>query len=116
MEGGELTLANGTTVTMTDGNWDSEVLESELPVLVDFFTDSCAPCRAMSPAIDAVALEYAAKAKVGKLNMIDYPATAMRYRISAVPTLMVFKGGEIIAQIVGALNQAQLRRLLDKHV
>ena len=101
---------------MTDDNWESEVLQAGVPVLVDFFTDSCAPCRAMSPAIDALAIEYAAKARVGKLNMVDYPATAMRYRISAVPTLMVFKGGEVVAQKIGALNQAELRRLLDKHV
>ena len=109
-------MAGGNTLTITDDNWVSEVLQSDVPVLVDFFTDSCAPCRAMSPAIDAVAGEYSAKAKVGKLNMIDYPATAMRYRISAVPTLLVFKGGEVVAQNIGALSQAELRRLLDKHV
>ena len=113
---GNAIMKAGITVTITDDNWDVEVLRSSVPVLVDFFTDACAPCRAMRPVIEALAAEYAGQAKVGILNMVDYPATAMRYRITAVPTLLLFKDGDVVAQNVGALNQTGLRRLIESYL
>jgi thioredoxin 1 len=109
-------MAGTNTLTITDGTWDSDVLKADVPVLVDFWADGCPPCRMMSPSIDSVADEYAGKAKVGKLKTDENPAAAMRYRVRAVPTLLVFKGGDVVAQKVGALSKVELKRLLDQHL
>ena len=103
-------------LTITDSTWEAQVLKADVPVLVDFWADGCAPCRTMSPAIDALADEYAGKARIGKLKLEDNVETAMRYRVMAVPTLLVFKGGDVVAQKVGALGKTELKRLLDQHL
>jgi len=93
------------TATVSDKTFDQEVLKSTEPVLVDFFATWCGPCKAMAPALDAVATEMKGKLKVVKLDVDQNPATTQKYRIQAMPTLMMFKGGEIVAQNVGALVQ-----------
>ena len=87
-------------VTTTD--FDQEVLQSDVPVLVDFWAAWCGPCRAIAPHVDAVAEEYAGKAKVVKLNVDDAPEIAGRYGVQSIPTLIVFKGGQKVGEMVGA--------------
>ena len=109
-------MAGDNTLNFTDTAFDDDVLNSEVPVLVDFWAPWCGPCRAMSPAVDSVADEYAGKLKVGKLNTDDNPGTAMRYQIRGIPTLLLFKGGKVVDQRVGAMGKPDLKKMLDPHL
>ena len=109
-------MAGNDTLTFTDTAFDQEVLGSDLPVLVDFWAQWCHPCLQMAPTIDAVASEYAGKVKVGKLDIESNNDTAMRYRVTGIPTLILFKGGQVVAQQVGLVGKSELRKLLDAHV
>jgi thioredoxin 1 len=109
-------MSGANTLTFTDATWDSEVLNSEVPVLVDFWAEWCGPCRMMSPTVDAVADAYVGRAKVGKLNVDDNGATGMRYNVRGIPTLLVFKGGKVVEQKVGAVGKADVQKMLDAHV
>ncbi len=109
-------MAGANTLTFTDATFDQDVLSSEVPVLVDFWAEWCGPCRMMSPTVDAVASDYAGKAKVGKLNVDDNGGTAMRYNIRGIPTLLLFKGGRIVEQRVGAVGKSEVQKMLDAHV
>jgi thioredoxin 1 len=93
------------TRIVTDADFNKEVLESTVPVVVDFFAEWCGPCKAMAPALDAVATEMKGTVKVAKLDVDHNPAISQKFRIQAMPTLMIFKGGKPIAQHVGALVQ-----------
>jgi thioredoxin 1 len=104
------------TQTFTDATWDSEVLNSQVPVLVDFWAEWCGPCRMMSPTVDAIADAYAGRVKVGKLNVDDNGATGMRYNVRGIPTLLLFKGGKVVEQKVGAIGKSDLQKMLDPHV
>jgi len=108
-------MAGENTLTFTDAAFDQDVLNSEVPVLVDFWAPWCGPCRAMSPTVDAVATEFAGKIKVGKLNTDDNPATAMRYQIRGIPTVLLFKGGQIVEQRVGAMPKPELIKMISAH-
>ena len=101
------------TVELTDDNFKSEVVESDVPVLVDFWADWCAPCKAIAPAVEEIADEYQGKAKVGKLDVDNNQQVAMEYGIRSIPTLLIFKNGEVADQIVGAVPKAQLTKKLD---
>lgn len=96
-----------------DKNFEQEVLQSDKPVLVDFWAEWCAPCRALSPTVDAVAQDYQGKAKVVKLNVDDSPQVAQRYGIRGIPTLIVFKGGNESDRVVGMTGKENLARMLD---
>ena len=109
-------MAAENTLTFTDGAFDQDVLKSDTPVLVDFWAPWCGPCKAMAPTVDAIATEYAGKVKVGKLNTDDNPATAMRYSIRGIPTLLLFKGGQVVEQVVGLADKDALKKVIDKHV
>ena len=100
----------------TDSAFDQEVLNADLPVLVDFWAPWCGPCRAMAPTVDAVAKEFAGQIKVGKLNTDDNPGTAARYQIRGIPTLLLFKGGKVVDQRVGAMPKADLLKMIMPHV
>ena len=102
---------------VSTADFDKEVLQSEQPVLVDFWAVWCGPCRAIAPAVDAVAEEYAGKAKVYKLNVDDSPEIAGRYGVMSIPTLMIFKGGQKVGELVGGQNTKQtIGAALAQHV
>jgi len=109
-------MAGTNTLTFTDGAFDSDVLKAPEPVLVDFWAEWCGPCRMMSLTIDNIASEYAGKAKVGKLNVDDNGQTAMRYNVRGIPTLLLFKGGKVVDQRVGAVGKDEVQKMLNAHV
>ncbi|MCL4855109.1 MAG: thioredoxin [Bryobacteraceae bacterium] len=109
-------MAGENTLTFTDASFDKDVLNSEVPVLVDFWAEWCGPCRMMSPAVEALAADYAGKLKVGKVNVDDNGGTAMRYNIRGIPTLLLFKGGQVVEQRVGAIGKSELQKMVDGHV
>ena len=109
-------MAGVNTLTFNDATFDTDVLNSEAPVLVDFWAEWCGPCLMMAPTIDWIATEYAGKVKVGKLNVDDNGGTAMRYGIRGIPTLLLFKGGRVVEQRVGAVGKSEVQKMLDPHV
>jgi thioredoxin 1 len=109
-------MAGDNVLNLTDAGFDTDVINSPQPVLVDFCAEWCGPCRMMGPTIDVIATEYAGKAKVGKLNVDDNGQTAMRYNIRGIPTLLLFKGGKVVEQRVGAVGKSEVQKMLDPHV
>ncbi len=109
-------MAGQDTLEFTDQNFEQEVLKSEKPVLVDFWAEWCGPCRMMSPAVESLATDYAGRAKVGKLNVDENQSVAGRYNIRSIPTLLLFKNGQIQDQLVGAKPKDIIAKLLDKHI
>ncbi len=101
---------------ITEADFETEVLESDKPVLVDFWAPWCGPCRMVGPEVEAVVAEYAGRANVVKINVDEQPELAGRYGIMSIPTIIVFKNGEIAEQSVGAVNRGKLREMLDKHI
>jgi len=99
-------MAGQNTLEFTDAGFDQDVLRSDVPVLVDFWAEWCGPCRQMTPTIDALATEYVGKAKIGKLDVDANGATAMRYNVRGIPTLLLFKGGLVVEQRVGATGKS----------
>lgn len=107
-------MASDAVLTLTDATFDRDVLQSDLPVLVDFWATWCAPCKAIGPLVDSIAADYAGKVKVGKVNVDDNPATLGRYGVRGIPTLILFKGGKVVDQVVGAVPKSQLDALIAK--
>lgn len=106
----------GDVVMIGDAEFQREVLESQEPVLVDFTATWCPPCRILAPVLDALASEYKGRMKFTKLNVDDHQRTAQEYGIRATPTLLVFKQGRVVKQIVGAVPRAKLEEALRPHV
>jgi thioredoxin 1 len=109
-------MAGSNTLTFTDSSFDTDVLNSDVPVLVDFWAEWCGPCRMMGPTVDQVAVDYTGKVKVGKLDVDSNQQTAARYGIRGIPTLLLFKGGKIVDQKVGAIGKPEFQKMLDSHV
>ncbi len=105
----ERSNAPAAPITVTDSTFAREVLESDLPVLVDLWAPWCGPCRMIAPVVEKIARDYAGRLKVAKLNVDDNPQTAMRYQVQGIPTLLIFKGGRVADRIVGAVPEPLLR-------
>ncbi len=101
---------------LSDATFDSEVLKSSVPYLVDFWAPWCGPCRMVAPIIEELAQEYAGKLKVGKLNVDDHQQMAARYGVASIPTIMLFKDGQLVERIVGALPKPMLKEVIDRHI
>ena len=109
-------MACANTLDFTDATFDKDVLNSEVPVLVDFWAEWCGPCRMMTPTVDAIANDYVGKVKVGKVNVDENGGTAMRYNVRGIPTLLLFKGGQIVEQKVGAVGKPELQKMIEAHL
>lgn len=103
-------------VHVTDDSFEEEVLKSPEPVLVDYWADWCGPCKMIAPVLDEIAGEYAGRIKVAKLNIDENPGTPPRYGIRGIPTLMLFRGGEVEATKVGAVSKSQLTAFIDTNL
>lgn len=103
-------------ITLTKDNFKSEALQSPIPILVDFWAPWCGPCRAIAPALTEIAAEYAGRLSVGKLNVDEEPALAEQYHVSGIPNLKLFRNGEIIAELVGALPKAEILKRIEPYL
>jgi len=108
-------MAGNAIFEITDQNFDQDVLKSDKPVLIDFWATWCGPCRAIAPIVEELAREYEGKVKVGKMDVDRNQATPMRYGVRGIPTLLVFKDGQVKEQIVGYVPKEQIQKALDKH-
>jgi thioredoxin 1 len=109
-------MASADILELSDDNFDTEILKSDTPALVDFWAVWCGPCRQIAPTVEALASEYKGKLKVAKMNIDDHQITPQKYGIRSIPTLLVFKGGQVVGQIVGAVPRSKLEAEIKKHV
>jgi thioredoxin 1 len=109
-----MTMASENIVEVTDSNFQTEILASKLPVLVDFWATWCAPCRAIAPHVEALAKDYDGKVRVGKCDIDSNPEVATQYDIRSIPTLLVFKDGKVAGQVVGAVPRAKIEEMIKK--
>lgn len=107
-------MASDNVLEFTDDNFDSEVINSDKPVLVDFWATWCAPCKAIAPTIDALADSFNGKVKIGKVNVDDNPGIPGQFGVRGIPTLILFKDGKVVDQLVGAIPKNQLEELINK--
>ena len=103
-------------VEVTDAEFDSQVLQNSQPTLVDFWAEWCAPCRALGPVVEEIAKTYDGRLQVAKMNIDQHPGTPGKYAVRAIPTLLLFKGGEVVDQVVGLVSKAKLDEMIAKHV
>ena len=107
-------MASDGIIELSDSNFDLEVIKSETPVLVDFWAPWCGPCRALAPIVEEISTDYEGKLKVGKLNVDENQQVTMKFGIRSIPTLIVFKGGQAIDQIIGAVPKGEIERVVGK--
>ncbi len=109
-------MATENVQTFTDTNFEADVLKSGAPVLVDFWAEWCGPCKRLAPTVDALASEYAGKVTVGKLNVDENPNVSFKYQVRGIPTLLLFKGGQVVESVIGLAQKEDLKKVIDKHV
>ena len=107
-------MASDSVLTLTAASFEQEVLKSTVPVLVDFWAEWCGPCKMIGPIVDELASEYEGRAKVGKVNIDGHQGLAVEYGIRAIPTLLIFKEGQVVEQITGLKSKRDLKASLDK--
>ena len=107
-------MANEDVFEFTDGNFDADVVQSDIPVLVDFWAEWCQPCKMLTPTIEELATEYKGKVKIGKVDTDANREVPVKYGVSAIPTIMLFQGGEVIKKFVGLTSKDQFQSALDE--
>ena len=107
-------MASPNVFEVTDTNFATEILKSPVPVLVDFWAVWCAPCRVIAPHVDAIANDYAGKVRVGKLDIDSNPEIASQFEVRSIPTLLLFKDGKVVGQLVGAVPKAKVEDMVKK--
>ena len=109
-------MASNSTFEVTDQNFEQDVLKSEQPVLVDFWAAWCGPCKALSPIVDELATQFQGRVKVGKMDVDRNPATPMRYQVRGIPTLIIYKDGQVKEQLVGYCAKEKIEQAMEKYV
>jgi thioredoxin 1 len=110
------TMASANIKELTDANFETEVLKADVPTLVDFWAVWCGPCKQIAPTVDALADEYKGRVKVAKMDVDHHQIVPQNYGIRSIPTLLIFKGGKVVGQLVGAANRAKIEAELQKHL
>ena len=100
----------------SDASFESDVLKASAPVVVDFWAEWCGPCKRLGPTVDALAAEYTGKVTIGKLNVDDNQNTAIKYNVRGIPALLLFKGGQLVDQVVGAQPKDEIKKVIDRHL
>ena len=109
-------MASQNVKELTDANFEAEVLKSEIPTLVDFWAVWCGPCKQIAPTVEALANEYAGRLKVAKMDVDHHQIVPQQYRVTSIPTLLIFKGGRVVGQLVGAMPRSTLEAEIQKHI
>ena len=109
-------MAADNVQTFTDGNFETSVLKAGGPVLVDFWAEWCGPCKRLAPTIEALATDYAGKVTIGKLNVDENPNTAVKFNVRGIPALLLFKGGQLVDQVVGLQPKESIKLVIDRHL
>ena len=106
-------MAGQATLHLTEAAFDQTLAEHQEAIIVDFWAEWCGPCKAIAPALDELATEYAGRVTIAKVNVDEHPGLAARFQVRSIPTLLIFKGGQVIDQVVGAVPKAQIKKRLD---
>jgi thioredoxin 1 len=109
-------MAADNVQTFTDANFETSVLQAGTPVLVDFWAEWCGPCKRLGPTVDALATDYAGKVVIGKLNVDDNQDTTIKYNVRGIPALLLFKGGQVVDQVVGLAPKDDIKKVIDRHL
>ena len=106
-------MASQATLHLTEAAFDQTLAEHKKAIVVDFWAEWCGPCKAIAPTLDELATEYAGRVTIAKVNVDEHPGLAARFQVRSIPTLLIFKGGQVIDQVVGAVPKAQIKKRLD---